>query len=304
MVARSVPQRDVAPLQQLESRFARRLHGCDPLAVGPAIGIACATSKRVRPALVLASADAVKLKLQVALDLAVAVEIVHTFSLVHDDIEDDATVRRGLPAVHVADGIPVALNTGDALHVLAWTSLLALDAPAARTLELARRFGVTLERMVAGQARDLLWTRDSRTDITLDDYLNMVRGKTGALLGFAAAAPAVLAGHAGVGALARFGEELGIAFQILDDVASLRACSSTLGKPAGPAANGVGSAPALLRGAGDDGTEAAIELARSYRDSARAALDTSPLAHDASLFTLTEAIVEQLLARHRRINIT
>jgi geranylgeranyl diphosphate synthase type I len=294
----SLAEHAASLLAQIDTRLRDAFERSDPLAVGSAVPIACATSKRVRPALVLATAEAVGLDNAVALDVATAVELLHTFSLIHDDIEDGSALRRGLPAVHTTVGVPLAINTGDAVHVLAWTSLLSVDAPSARVLELGRQFGTTLERMVAGQARDLLWTRDRPADISLADYIEMVRGKTGALLGFAAAAPAILTAHPSAGTLASFGEELGIAFQILDDVASLCASSAVLGKPVGANANGAGSAPALLSIAGRDGTEAAVQLARSYWQRAWTALDAADLPHDAALCALTEAIIEQLLARH------
>jgi geranylgeranyl pyrophosphate synthase len=182
------------------------------------------------------------------------------------------------------------------VHALAWSALLALDAPAPRTLDVARLFSVTLDRMVAGQARDLVWTRDRRSDLTIDDYLAMVRGKTGALLGFAAAAPTGIVGHAGVEPLYAFGEQLGIALQILDDVASLRGDPHALGKPVGPSANGAGSAPALLAGAADDGTTAAIALARRHWTRAIELLQSTEVADDEELVALVRTMLARLLA--------
>lgn len=290
------PRATVALLGDVEARLREQLRGRDPVSFGPAHAIALAECKRVRAALTLACARAVGAPPRLAVDLAVVIELVHTFSLVHDDIEDGAETRRGCPAVHVAEGTPVAINTGDALHALAWSALVELDAPATRTLAVARLFGVTLDRMVAGQARDLVWTRDRRTDLTLDDYLAMVRGKSGALLGFAAAAPAALVGHPAVERLFAFGEQLGIALQILDDVASLRGDPHALGKPVGASANGAGSAPALLATSGDDGTAAAIGLAKRHWDRAIDLLAGRKLVHTDELAMLVRTMLARLLA--------
>jgi geranylgeranyl pyrophosphate synthase len=285
----------VAMLEEVEARLRDELHVRDHVTFGPVRAIALAKSKRVRAGLTLACARTVGAPARATVELAVAIELVHAFSLVHDDIEDGAEMRRGHPAVHVVEGIPVAINAGDALHALAWSALLAIDAPAARTLEVARLFGITADRMVAGQARDLVWTRDHRSDLAIDDYLAMVRGKTGALLGFAAAAPAGIVGHAAVDALYTFGEQLGVALQILDDVASLRCDSQSLGKPVGASANGVGSAPALLAGPADDGTSAAIELAHQHWTRAIEHLRSTELADDNELETHARTMLARLL---------
>jgi geranylgeranyl diphosphate synthase type I len=261
--------------------------------------VTLATSKRFRAALALTCARAVELPPRVALEIGVAVELLHTFSLVHDDIEDGAETRRGHPAVHVVDGVPVAINAGDALHALAWTTVLAVDAPPKRTLDVAKMFSYTLDRMVAGQARDLIWTRDHRSDISFDDYIDMVRGKTGALLGFAAAAPAELLGHEGAGRLYMFGEELGIALQLLDDVAGVRGDPNVLGKPVGPETNGVASAPALLASWCDDGTERAIELARRRIDLACEHLDAAGVTEPMEIQLFAETMLARLLANTR-----
>ncbi|HEY5944368.1 MAG TPA: polyprenyl synthetase family protein [Kofleriaceae bacterium] len=283
-------------LEEVEARLREELHFRDHVTFRPVRAIALAKCKRVRATLVLACARAIGTPPKLALELAVAVELVHTFSLVHDDIEDGASTRRGHPTVHVVEGIPVAVNVGDGLHALAWSALLAIDAPAAGTLDVARLFSITLDRMVAGQARDLTWTRDRRNDLLIEEYVAMVRGKTGALLGFAAAAPASLTGHAAVDALYGFGEQLGIALQILDDVASLRSDTQALGKPAGASANGAGSAPALLASATDDGTSAAIALAHQHWARALEHLRGTDLAEDEELVAHARTMLARLLA--------
>jgi geranylgeranyl pyrophosphate synthase len=242
----------------VERRMREVLTRRDYIAFAPVHEIALAKSKRLRSGLAQIIARAIDLPERIAIDIAVAVEIVHTFTLVHDDLEDGATTRRGCPAVHVVHGAPIAINVGDALHALAWSIITALDAPPRHTLQVAKLFGVTLDRVVAGQARDLVWTRDCPSGLRLDQYIEMVRGKSGALLGFAAAAPAVAHGHAGADRLYAFGEELGIALQLLDDVAGVQGDASILGKPVGADANGFASAPMLV------GVARSVELAARH----------------------------------------
>jgi geranylgeranyl pyrophosphate synthase len=292
-----------AGLGGVEQRLREALDAPDPAALLPARAIALAPCKRVRAAIALAAAAAVDLPAGPAEQLAAAIELVHAFSLVHDDLEDRAALRRGLPAVHVVEGDAIAINSGDALHALAWSALLAIEAPppaptaARRALELARALGAALARMVAGQARDLAWTRDRRVDLTIGDYLAMVRGKTGALLGFSAAGPAVLVGHPAAPTLRAAGESLGIALQILDDVAAVRGDAAALGKPVGPGASGAGSAPALLAGPRDDGTAAAVRLAHRYAAHARARIARAAVPAPAGLAAVLEAALAQLLDR-------
>lgn len=270
----------VEDLDSVEHRLQELLTGRDEVAFGPVHDIALAKSKRLRSGLAQIIARAVDLPDRATIDIATAVEIVHTFTLVHDDLEDGAITRRGCPAVHVMHGAPIAINVGDALHALAWSIITGLDAPPRRTLEVAQLFGHTLERVVAGQARDLVWTRDRPSGLGLDQYIEMVRGKSGALLGFSAAAPAMLHGHGGAGRLYTFGEELGIALQILDDVAGVRGDAAILGKPVGADANGFASAPALV------GIPRSVELAAWHVDRACQQLDAAnlPSAIEARLF--------------------
>lgn len=275
----------------VERRMREVLTQRDPIAFAPVHEIALSKSKRLRSGLAQIIARAIDLPDRVAVDIAVAIEIVHTFTLVHDDLEDGATTRRGCSAVHVAHGAPIAINVGDALHALAWSIITALDEPPQRTLQVAKLFGVTLDRVVAGQARDLVWTRDRPSGLHLEQYIEMVRGKSGALLGFSAAAPAVAHGHAGADRLYTFGEELGIALQLLDDVAGVQGDASILGKPVGADANGFASAPMLV------GVARSIELAARHVDRALEELYAAnvPRPREARLFT--KAMHDCLLER-------
>jgi len=277
--------------EPVDRRFREVLTRRDHVAFAPVQEIALAKSKRLRSGLAQIIARAVDLPDRVAIDIAVAVEIVHTFTLVHDDLEDGTTTRRGCPAVHVIHGAPIAINVGDALHALAWSIITKLDTPPRRTLEIAQLFGLTLERVVAGQARDLVWTRDRPAGLRLEQYIDMVRGKSGALLGFSAAAPAVALGHTGADRLYAFGEELGIALQVLDDVAGVRGDPSILGKPVGQDANGFASAPALV------GIPRSIELAAHHVDRACRELEVANLPRPLEARLFTEAMHACLLDR-------
>ncbi|MGI5423351.1 polyprenyl synthetase family protein [Streptomyces sp. CA-179760] len=197
-------------------------------------GAPAATSggKGVRQALAVLGAEAAGAPGRSGVAAAVAVELVHTFSLLHDDIMDGDTDRRRRPAVWKAYGTGPAVLAGDALFALAIETLAAQPggAGAVRTLSGA------LGDLVRGQADDLLfaerpWTGPRR--VRPDEYRTMAEHKTGALLGCAAALGAVLGGAAPetVTALDRAGRHLGIAFQIVDDVLGIWGDPRTTGKP-------------------------------------------------------------------------
>jgi geranylgeranyl pyrophosphate synthase len=178
--------------------------------------------KRLRPALAFAAAQAVDAPAERALPLAVAVELVHTYSLVHDDLPcmDDDVERRGRPTVHVAYGEAHAVLAGDALLALAFETLAAApDVEPARALaalrELAHAAGAA--QLVGGQADDLDFD-PARVDEAWVDSVH--RRKTAALFAAAAAGGARLAGAdaPALARLRRFALALGVAFQIADDV--------------------------------------------------------------------------------------
>ncbi len=155
--------------------------------------------------------------------LAEALELFQNWVLVHDDIEDDSDERRGRPALHRQTGMPVALNVGDAMHVAMWRHLHSLPPGGAYDRGLALdEFGRMIMHTAAGQHLDLAWVSQRRFDVTEDDYLTMVSLKTAyytvvsplRLGAYAAAAePSALLEQAGL--------DLGVAFQIRDDVLNL-----------------------------------------------------------------------------------
>lgn len=185
--------------------------------------------KAVRPALALLSAEAVGASADVGLPGAVAVELVHNFSLLHDDVMDRDMERRHRPTAWALFGVGQAIITGDALLVLAHQTLLDRRSPererASRSLTRAAA------RMIAGQAEDLSF--ESRLDVTVQECLRMCEHKTGALLSCASSIGALLAGAPGsvVRALEDFGLHLGLAFQAVDDVLGMWGRPEVTGKP-------------------------------------------------------------------------
>ena len=197
---------------------------------------AAAAGKRARPALCMLGAAAITPDpdLQApALCGAAAVEFVHNFSLVHDDIQDQDEQRRGRPTVWKVWGIGQAINAGDALREFAGLAMLrAADAgaPPQAILDAAARLSGATLRMIEGQYLDL--TFEERLDVELDEYMQMVERKTGAMIGVSLAIGATLAGASAnqADALQLAGRRLGRCFQIRDDWLGIWADAAALGK--------------------------------------------------------------------------
>jgi len=232
-----------------------------------------AGGKRLRPMLVLAAAEAVGVRSgldqrqvhTVALPAACAIELIHTYSLVHDDLPamDNDTLRRGRPTAHVAYGEGTAILSGDALLAEAFI-LLARDPQPSEVRpwldepELSRRKlqAITLVAeaagaagMVGGQAIDLAAAEPGAAPLDERSLGEMHARKTGALLRASALAGGVLAGGTPdmLSAIGTYGAQLGLAFQIVDDILDVEGASAVLGKTAGKdAAAGKPTYPALL----------------------------------------------------------
>jgi geranylgeranyl diphosphate synthase type I len=178
-----------------------------------------AQGKRIRPLLVLLCADSAGLDWRKALPAAAAVELLHNFSLVHDDIQDQSPLRRSRPTVWVNWGMPQAINAGDVLFTLAFASLQGLErsvSPAA-ALEAGRVLqGVCLD-LTRGQYLDISY--EGMRNLAEEAYWPMVSGKTSALLGGCCELGALAAGvdPSRRAAYCQFGTHLGLAFQVLDD---------------------------------------------------------------------------------------
>jgi geranylgeranyl diphosphate synthase type I len=191
--------------------------------------------KRIRPVLCLLACQAVGGDLDAALPAAAALELLHNFSLIHDDIEDDSPTRRHRPTVWALWGRPQAINAGDAMFTLARTALHGLadrGLPADTVLAACRLFDETCLRLTEGQHLDMAF--EGRLDVTVDQYLAMIGGKTAALLSASTAMGALVGGAAQAvrDRLADFGRALGLAFQIQDDILGIWGDEQVTGKSA------------------------------------------------------------------------
>ncbi|WP_376793426.1 polyprenyl synthetase family protein [Thermoflexus sp.] len=188
--------------------------------------------KRIRPMLCLLACAACGGDPARALPAAAAIELLHNFSLIHDDIQDRSETRRGRPTVWALWGIAQAINAGDALFTIAHRALWRLrerGVPAERILEVAERFDAACLMLTRGQHFDLAF--ESAERVTVEEYLEMIRGKTAALLRAALEIGARLADHPSED-LEAFGEALGMAFQIQDDLLGIWGDPAVTGKSA------------------------------------------------------------------------
>lgn len=171
--------------------------------------------KRLRPLMVLAAADAYANECKLAVPAAMAVEVFHNFTLMHDDIMDEAPLRRGKTTVHEKWNANTAILSGDAMLVQAYEHLAA--CPPALLPQLFPLFNTTALEVCEGQQLDMDF--EVRDDVHLDEYMEMIRLKTSVLLAAALKMGAILGGASEESAehLYRFGESMGIAFQLQDD---------------------------------------------------------------------------------------
>jgi len=190
--------------------------------------------KRLRSRLVFEVAEEEGCPAAKVLDAACAVEIIHEFSLIHDDIEDGDRLRRGRETLWARYGAAHGINAGDALCSVAYLTLLdGSSAPPDRTLAMNRVLLAAHLAMCNGQGRDIAFESEPR--VTMEDYRVMIGGKTAALFGAACALGALGAGSDArrAGDYARLGEAYGVAFQIEDDILGTWGDSATTGKPCG-----------------------------------------------------------------------
>ncbi|MEP6876924.1 MAG: polyprenyl synthetase family protein [Burkholderiales bacterium] len=248
--------------------------------------------KRVRPLLVLAASQAVHGDRNAAMRAACAVELIHAYSLVHDDMPcmDNDVLRRGKPTVHVQFGEAQAMLAGDAMQALAF-EVLTPDEGMAPALQarlcslLARSAGY--KGMAGGQAIDLVSIGQPLNEHALRD---MHHRKTGALLQ-ASVLMGAACGDASApqwAALADYGDALGLAFQVVDDILDVTQASSTLGKTAGKDLDN--NKPTYVTVLGLD---AARRHANELRDKAQAALARSGLRDAAWLSLLADKVVDR-----------
>ncbi|MBC7223165.1 MAG: polyprenyl synthetase family protein [Anaerolineae bacterium] len=193
------------------------------------------TGKRLRPLLCLEACFALGGDWRRALPAAAALELLHNFSLIHDDIEDRSDLRRGRATVWKLWGVPLAVNVGDGMFSLAHLTvqdLLTRGVPVRQVLQASRMFSQTCVALTEGQFLDM--DMEDRLDVDLDQYLWMIRNKTAVLLGTSTGMGALLAGAPDdvIAACQRFGEQVGMAFQIVDDILGTWGDEAVTGKSA------------------------------------------------------------------------
>jgi geranylgeranyl diphosphate synthase, type II len=200
--------------------------------------------KRFRPALLLLCAALGGGDPRSAVPSAVALELFQNFALVHDDIEDGSLVRRGKPALHLLHGIPLAINVGDLLFGLVYEALLDNQAlfGAEKALAVQREFAEVFRRTFEGQALDIGWIRAQHWPVRAE-FETMIRLKTGWYSGRGPCRIGAGLGGAppeSVAALGDYGEQLGLGFQVRDDLLNLTEDSSGAAPEAGGAGGGYG----------------------------------------------------------------
>lgn len=187
--------------------------------------------KRVRPALVLMAYNLYGEDLQKAVPAALAVELFHNFTLLHDDLMDRADMRRGKPTVHIKWSDNSAILSGDAMLIEAYKELCQLDSK--YLVECLDVFSTTATEICCGQQFDMEF--EKRLDVTINEYLEMIRLKTAVLLGGALKMGAIIGGASkeDVDHLYKFGNYIGLAFQLMDDLLDVYGNSENFGKRIG-----------------------------------------------------------------------
>jgi geranylgeranyl diphosphate synthase type I len=195
-----------------------------------------AGGKRLRPFLTVKSCEAAGGDKKDAIPFAAALELLHNFTLVHDDVMDNDEIRRGIPTVHIKYGEPMAILAGDLLFAKVYQSVLDY-APAHMTSDDVM---ITLQKMTdaiimlcEGQALDISYPK--ATDVSEEDYIYMIGAKTSSLFKVCAEVGAIAAGASTqiIASLGSFAWDAGIAFQIVDDILGITADVTKLGKPVG-----------------------------------------------------------------------
>jgi len=205
-------------MHRVESEIARLIQECENDEVTRLFEM-LSGGKRLRAKLILKIAS----ENEKAPLLAAIVELIHAASLLHDDVIDEASLRRGVPSVNATDGSKIAVMFGDILYSKAFTELVSFDK------DIAKIIASSVTALSKGEMIDVKMADEFNSDE--DKYLDMLYLKTATLIEAAAEASAILAGK-DASAHALYGKNLGLSFQIIDDILDITADSETLGKPA------------------------------------------------------------------------
>ena len=272
-------ERLTARLALVEERLRDAVTHADPLADDASRHLVNAGGKRLRPLLTLLTAELGDGARREVVDAAVVVELTHLATLYHDDVMDSAPVRRGAPAAHEVWGNSVAILTGDLLFARASTTVAGLGPQAVRIQ------AATFERLCLGQLHETVGPRDGDDPVT--HYMQVLADKTGSLIATSARFGAMFAGCAAgvVGTVTAFGERIGVAFQLADDVIDLTSDGEVTGKtPGTDLREGVPTMPALLL------RSRAASAAGTADDRALVALLDGDLSDDGALREAVEAL--------------
>ncbi|MCW8898068.1 MAG: polyprenyl synthetase family protein [Flavobacteriales bacterium] len=187
--------------------------------------------KRIRPGLLLLANDLFNGKPEKAINAALAIEVFHNFTLVHDDIMDNAPIRRGKPTVFKKWDVNTAILSGDVMLVEAYQLLAACESSVLP--ELLKLFNKTAVEVCEGQQYDMLF--EKAADVTIDNYLKMIELKTAVLLGASLKMGAIIAGASKSDAkhFYEFGKNIGVAFQLMDDILDVYGNPEKFGKQVG-----------------------------------------------------------------------
>ena len=190
-----------------------------------------AGGKQLRPLLASIVSEAVGGKADASMPFGVALEMVHNFTLVHDDVMDEDDTRRGIKTVHAAYGIPMAILAGDAMFARAFEIVLESDVDDASAVALVDILARSVRLLAEGQQMDMDF--EKKKTVAADEYLKMIERKTAVLYSAAAQGGAIVGGgtEAQQEALFEYGRLIGLGFQIWDDVLDLRSTQEAFGKP-------------------------------------------------------------------------
>lgn len=179
--------------------------------------------KRVRPYLMLTVMEGFNTDYKKGLEIASGIEIFHNFTLIHDDIEDSSELRRGKPCIHIMHGIPLAINAGDGMFVHVLKAISNSKITCEEKQKVLEYLSKGFIEVLNGQGYELGWIHENKWDLTEENYFKMAMGKTGELIATSAKVGALLGGanKEEILEMESFGLEIGLAFQIQDDVLNL-----------------------------------------------------------------------------------
>lgn len=255
---RKVADRDLlkrveAGLEKVEIALEAAVTHTDPIANVSTRHLSAAGGKRLRPTLVLLTAQLGNPNLDEVIDSAVVCEITHLATLYHDDVMDDAPMRRGVRTAHEIWGNNVAILTGDLLFARA-SQIVSRLGQKALTLQ-----ADTFERLCLGQLHEFVGAQDNENAV--DHYIQVLADKTGSLIAAAAQMGAMFSGadESYLEPLRQYGEKIGVAFQLIDDVIDIHSDGKTSGKtPGTDLLAGVETYPTLLLRQRDDAASKAL----------------------------------------------